>query len=356
MTRREFISASAALASVGAFAADAEVGDTPELAAAKRWFRDAQFGMMAHWGLYSLLAGEWRGRRCGAYSEWIEWTRRIPSREYAALASAFNPILFDPKDWMKRARDAGMRYFVFTAKHHDGFAMYRSKVSRFNVVDATPFGRDVVEELADACRDAGLKFGLYYSQDVDWSDSDGGGKKNEAGLKNWGNDWDFGRVRKEDYRFEDYLETKSVPQVTELLTQYGDLCLVWFDVPVTCTPEQSRRFRDLVRRHQPGCLINGRIGNGLGDYVTPTDNALAKDTRPDKLYEMVGTMNDSWGYHPADTKYKSVEEIVSLREKSRSIGSNYMLNIGPDHLGRIPAPGVAILEGLAAQNGGSRSV
>ena len=131
---------------------------------------------------------------------------------------------------------------------------------------------------------------------------------------------------------------------------------MWFDVPVTCTPEQSRRFRDLVRRHQPGCLINGRIGNGLGDYVTPTDNALAKDTRPDKLYEMVGTMNDSWGYHPTDTKYKSVEEIVSLREKSRSIGSNYMLNIGPDHLGRMPAPGVAILEGLAAQNGGSRPV
>lgn len=358
MTRREFVSASAALAAVGASAADAESRDAPELAAAKKWFREAQFGMMAHWGLYSLLAGEWRGRRCGAYSEWIEWTRRIPSGEYAALASAFNPLFFDPKDWMKRARDAGMRYFVFTAKHHDGFAMYRSKVSRFNVVDATPFRRDVVEELAEACRGAGLRFGLYYSQDVDWSEPNGGGLFRRHHIKSeprvWGNDWDFGHVKKEDYRFEEYLEAKSVPQVTELLTQYGDLCLVWFDVPVTCTPEQSRRFRDLVRRHQPGCLINGRIGNGLGDYVTPTDNALATDTRPDRLYEMVGTMNGSWGYHPTDTRYRTVDEIAALREKCRSIGSNYMLNIGPDHLGRIPAPGVAILEGLAASKGGLR--
>ena len=358
MTRKEFIGGAASFAAAGALGADA--ADSPRLAQTKKWFKEAQFGMMAHWGLYTLLGGEWNGkpgRR--AYAEWIQWGERIPMKEYAALAKAFNPVLFNPREWMKRARDAGMKYFVITSKHHDGFALFRSKASKYNVVDATPFGRDVMEEVAEACRDTGIKLGLYYSQDLDWSDPDGGGKKNAAGLKSWGdedwrNTWDWPADR--DYDFSRYFERKCKPQVKEILTQYGDLCLVWFDVPVTCTPEQSRRFRDLVRRHQPGCLINGRIGNGLGDYVTPTDNALAKDTRPDKLYEMVGTMNDSWGYHPADTKYKSVEEIVSLREKSRSIGSNYMLNIGPDHLGRIPAPGVAILEGLASSREGSRQV
>ena len=172
MTRKEFMGGAAAFAAAGSFAAEAQ--ESPMLAKTKKWFKEAQFGMMAHWGLYTLPGGEWNGkpgRR--AYAEWLQWGERIPMKEYAALAKAFNPVLFDPKDWMKRARDAGMRYFVFTAKHHDGFAMYRSKVSRFNVVDATPFGRDVVEELADACRDAGLKFGLYYSQDVDWSEPNG---------------------------------------------------------------------------------------------------------------------------------------------------------------------------------------
>ena len=153
-------------------------------------------------------------------------SEQIPLKEYSALAKAFNPVLFDPRDWMKRARDAGMRYFVFTAKHHDGFAMYHSRVSRYNVVDATPYGRDVVEELAEACRDAGLRFGIYYSQDLDWSDPDGGGLKNEEGRRLWGgkdarNIWDWPEDR--DYDFSRYFEKKCKPQVKEILTQYGDL-------------------------------------------------------------------------------------------------------------------------------------
>lgn len=353
MTRKEFITGAAALTAGAAFADSLTpaAGDSPALAASKKWFKEAQFGMMAHWGLYSLLAGEWDGRRCGAYAEWIQWNRKIPNAEYAKLTAAFNPIFFNPKDWMKRARDAGMKYFVMTSKHHDGFAMYRSKVSKFNVVDATPFKRDVVGELAEACREAGLKFGLYYSQDVDWTEPNGGGlfrrHHTRSAKRMWGNDWDFANIKREDYRFDEYLEKKSVPQVKEILTQYGDLCLIWFDVPMTSTRAQSQMFRDLVRKYQPGCLINGRIGNALGDYVTPTDNALAENTQSDKLYEMVGTMNDSWGFHPTDTNYKSLETILSLKNKSREIGSNYMLNIGPDHLGRIPAPGVKLLEGLA---------
>lgn len=355
MTRKEFITGAAALSAAGVFAdsLNAVKGDSPELAASKKWFKEAQFGMMAHWGLYSILAGEWGGKRCGSYSEWIQWARKIPNKEYAKLATVFNPIFFDPKDWMKRARDAGMKYFVITSKHHDGFAMYRSKVSKFNVVDATPFKRDIVEELAEACRDAGLKFGLYYSQDVDWSEPNGGGLFRKHHMKSeprvWGNNWDFGHIKKEDYNFEEYLQSKSVPQVKEILTQYGDLCLIWFDVPMTSTLEQSTMFRDLVRKYQPGCLINGRIGNKMGDYHTPTDNALAENTKKDELYEMVGTMNNSWGYHPTDTDYKPLETILGFKNKSKEIGSNYMLNIGPDHLGRIPAPGIKILDGLAGK-------
>lgn len=350
MTRREFFGGAAAFAALGVRPVVAE-GDSPQLAAAKRWFKESQFGMMAHWGLYSLLGGEWNGRS-GAhrYGEWIMHGERIPLKAYAALGAAFNPVLFDPLDWMKRARDAGMKYFVFTSKHHDGFALYRSKVSAYNVVDATPFRRDVVGELAEACRTVGLRFGLYYSQDLDWSDPNGGGRRVphmwNGVSRMWGNDWDF--PDDAHYDFNRYLNEKALPQVDEILTQYGDLCLLWFDVPVTMSRAQSCAFRDLVRRRQPGCLVSGRIGNGLGDYETPEDNAVSTSTEAGGLYESVGTMNDSWGYRPTDTNYKSVETILGLRSKCRAIGSNYMLNVGPDPLGRIPVAAIRILDGLAS--------
>ena len=356
MTRREFIAGTSALAANAGIGACFGSTDSAALAATKRWFKEAQFGMMAHFGLYSLLGGEWKGERCRhRYGEWIMHANAISLKEYSALAGAFNPILFDPKEWMKRARDAGMKYFVITSKHHDGFALYRSKVSKYNVVDATPFKRDIVEEIAEACRETGIRLGLYYSQDLDWSDPNGGGRNvvydhyvrylGGKRICKWGNDWDWPELP--DYDFDRYLNEKSLPQVKEILTQYGDLCLIWFDVPVTLSLEQSMKFRDLVRQCQPGCLISGRIGNDLGDYYTPGDNAIAGETSPDKLYETVGTMNDSWGYSPTDTHYKSVKEIVGIREKCRSIGSNYMLNVGPDPFGRFPVAAVEILDGLA---------
>ena len=140
-----------------------------------QWFRDAKFGMMVHWGLYALPAGEWRGRRMGYIGEWIQSKYRIPNREYHALARAFNPILFSPEEWVDLALAAGMRYLVVTAKHHEGFALFRSRADGFNAVDATPFGRDIVGELAEACAKKGLKLGLYYSQDLDWAHPHGGG-------------------------------------------------------------------------------------------------------------------------------------------------------------------------------------
>lgn len=353
MTRKEFLGGTVAAFAAGCVSSNQTVKKAAEAAAledTKKWFKEAQFGMMAHWGLYTLLGGEWNGRPGKhPYGEWIMHGNRIPLKDYAALAKAFNPILFNPKDWMKRAADAGMKYFVFTSKHHDGFAMYRSRVSKYNVVDATPFKRDVVEELAEACRDAGLRFGLYYSQDLDWSDPNGGGEKNEAGKKAWGpdvtrNNWDWPGL--ETYNFSKYFENKCKPQVKEILTQYGDLCLIWFDVPSTIEKPQCIELLEMVRKYQPGCLINGRLGYDLGDYKTPGDNMIAEKTDSGMLYETVGTMNDSWGYRPTDVKYKSVETILNIKEKCRKIGSNYMLNIGPDPLGRIPVGGIKILDGL----------
>ena len=352
LSRRDFIGSFSAAAAMGCVGNNVVVEDVMStsvcLENARQWFKSAQFGMMAHWGLYTLLGGEWNGQSTKhKYAEHIMSSARIPRAEYAALAKAFNPVLFNPKEWIMRARDAGMKYFVFTAKHHDGFAMYRSKVSGYNIVDATPFKRDVVSELADACRVAGLKFGLYYSQDLDWDEPDGGGLKNEEGARRWGkkdarNTWDWPADR--DYDFSRYFESKCKPQVKEILTQYGDLCLTWFDVPSTISREQCLELQSMVREYQSGCLINGRLGYGIGDYSTPGDNMVAD--RNDALCETVGTMNDSWGYRPSDVNYKTVDEIKAIKAKCAAIGSNYMLNVGPDPLGRIPAPAIEILDGL----------
>ena len=349
--RRTFCGGVAAWTVLGALGLRAAEDDSPELAAAKAWFREAQYGMMAHWGLYSLLAGEYRGKRMAQeyIGEWIQQLFRIPNAEYAKLAAAFNPIFFDAEEWVKTAQDAGMKYIVLTSKHHDGFALFHSKVSKFNVVDATPFGRDVVGELAEACRKHGMKLGLYYSQDLDWHERGGGGftrgKTWGKGAAYWTNNWDFpGSGRKE---FDEYFETKSKPQVREILTQYGDLCLIWFDIGSTLTAEQSNELYGLVRKLQPGCLINSRIGCGKCDYTSANDNQIPKDDRGGMLFESPCTLNDTWGYKAFDQNWKDAETVRRNREHLKSIGANYLLNVGPDHLGRIPAPSVDILREAA---------
>ena len=348
VTRRDFaLGATSAFVLPSVFA-DART-DSPALAAAKKWFREAQYGMMVHWGLYALMGGEWKGRRMDNryLGEWAQQYFRIPNAEYAKLAQAFNPVCFDADEWVKIAADAGMKYLVFTSKHHDGFAMFRSKVSKYNVVDATPFKRDVVGELAEACRRHGVKLGLYYSQDLDWHERGGGGftegKTWCDGAAYWTNNWDFKDVTKKD--FDAYFESKAKPQVEEILTQYGDLCLIWFDVPVTISKAQAVELKDMVRKYQPGCLINGRLGFELGDYSTPYDNQVLKEN-DGRLLETVGTMNDSWGYRPTDTNYRSVQKIREIKAQCASIGANYMLNVGPDPMGRFPVAAISILDGL----------
>ena len=179
----------------------------------RQWFKEAGYGMMAHWGLYSLLAGEYRGRRVGLdYAEWIQSYMPIPNAEYEQLAKCFNPIYFNADEWIKLAKDAGMKYFVLTSKHHDGFALFHSKVDKFNVVDATPFKRDVVEELANACARHDIKLGLYYSQELDFHEEHGGGVHYLDPWLNcdWANNWDFPDKEKKDLNI--FLEKKVKPQ------------------------------------------------------------------------------------------------------------------------------------------------
>ena len=319
----------------------------------KQWFREAGYGMMIHWGLYALIGGEWKGRRMEGIGEWAQQYFRIPCAEYEQLAKAFNPVLFDAEEWVKLAKDSGMKYMVVTSKHHDGFCLFHTKVDKWNVVDATPFGRDVIAELAEACYKHSLKLGLYYSQELDWHERNGGGwtrGKTWGGDKAyWVNNWDFPEDDKKD--FSQCFEDKIKPQVKEILTGYGDLCLIWFDTPHTISPEQSRELYDLVKHYQPNCLVNSRIGNGMGDYHSTGDNQITYNAaNPDaELYECPATLNDTWGYKAFDQNWKNPARVKEIRDSLLERGINYLLNVGPDALGRIPGPAADILRAAAPE-------
>lgn len=310
----------------------------------KVWFKQAKFGMMVHWGLYSLPAGEWKGERMHTIGEWAQSYFRIKNEEYSKLATAFNPILFNAEEWVKLVIESGMQYLVVTSKHHEGFAMFHSKVDSYNIYDATPFKRDVIGELAEACYKHSVKLGLYYSQDLDWHEPNGGGYNHghtNCGCMSWTNDWDYPENNKKNY--SQCFESKIKPQLEEILQNYGDLCLIWFDTPRTISLEQSTELFELVKKYQPNCLINSRIGNGLGDYRSRGDNEIPDEYMKDGLFETPATLNDTWGYKSFDQNWKSSEEVIRLKNHLNSRGINYLLNVGPDYLGRIPAPSQDIL-------------
>lgn len=301
------------------------------------WFREAKFGLFIHWGLYALPAGEWQGRPVPGIGEWIMSRARIPVAEYEKLAAHFNPVAFDAEAWARLAADAGMRYVVITAKHHDGFALYASRVSSYNIFDATPFHRDPVRELADACARHGLRFGLYYSQAQDWHEPGGAG-----------NDWDFPSNEEKDRSgaYDRYLRDKAEPQVRELLQRYGPICLVWFDTPKLITPERGQRFADLVHSLQPATLIDGRLGTA-GDYTSTGDNQVPPGGLPGD-WETPATLNHTWGFKRNDTDWKSPGELVAKLVDIASKGGNYLLNVGPTAEGVIPAASQANLRAVGA--------
>lgn len=292
----------------------------------KRWWRDAKFGLFVHWGLYAALAGSYKGVKTDNISEWIMHDLRIPPEEYGALAAQFNPRNFDADRLAGLARAAGMKYIVFTAKHHDGFAMYHSKASDYNIVDRTPWGRDPVRALREACDRHGLELCFYYSQAQDWHHPDGIEENRSNENKN----------------FRRYFDEKCIPQITELLTEYGEVGLIWFDTPMSMTREESAELRQLVKSLQPNCLVSGRIGNGLGDYMTTGDNFIPLLPYPGD-FEVPATMNGTWGFSRFDTHWKSPEKLIRNLVKIVSRGGNFLLNVGPDALGDIPERSAQIL-------------
>lgn len=289
------------------------------------WWRQARFGMFIHWGLYAIPAGIWKGEQIPGIGEWIMHRARIPVAEYEPLAKQFNPVRFDAAAWVALARKAGQRYLVITSKHHDGFCMFKTVYTRYNIVDATPFGRDPMQELAGECRKQGIRLCFYYSQTQDWHHPDGDG-----------NDWDYDESKKD---FAGYIDGYVKPQVTELLTHYGPIGLIWFDTPKGITADQSRSLLDLCHQIQPDCLVCGRLGNTLGDYASAGDNKIPGQSL-DLDWETPATINDTWGFKSYDHNWKSTEDLIHKLVDIVSKGGNYLLNVGPTAEGIIPQPSV----------------
>lgn len=319
------------------------------------WWRDARFGMFIHWGIYSLPGGEWKGKRVDGYAEHLMRKERIPRAEYLELAHQFNPTKFDADRWVRTAKAAGMRYLIITAKHHDGFAMYNSKVSDFNVVKQTAWRHDPMVDLSAACKKYGLKFGFYYSHAFDWEHPDAPGNdwdyKNPGGDLNLygGRDW-YNLHPELLPKVVKYVDEKAIPQIKELLTMYHP-DILWFDTPQKLPLSENIRILKAIRETDPNVVVNGRLVRGddnlnMGDYKNTAD-------RPAEFFpvkgdwEAIPTTDESYGYSKFDKSYKPVSFFIQLLAKSASRGGNLLMNIGPMGNGEFAPEDVNILNGLA---------
>ncbi|WPJ96209.1 alpha-L-fucosidase [Coraliomargarita algicola] len=287
-------------------------------------FNDGNYAMFVHWGLYSTLANKVDGKTYYGIGEWIMNPRMadIPVEAYMQLPASFNPTEFDAKALVQLAKDAGMKYIVITAKHHEGFAMYDSACSDFDIVDATPYGQDPLKALSLACEEAGIGLGVYYSHFQDWT-APGGGRGPKVDAE--GN----------AVSFEDYFVNKCLPQIDELTSNYGPLELIWFDTPASISKEHVEQLIAVVRKNQPKALINGRAGHGLGDYQGLGDMEVPLRNVPG-MWESVDTINDSWAYAWYDENWKSPKEILRRLIGTVARGGTYMLNVGPRGDGSVP--------------------
>ena len=303
------------------------------------WWRAARFGLFIHWGVYAVPAGEWNGKHVWGGGEWIMNCGEIPVADYQQLPAQFNPVKFNADTWVKLARDAGMKYIVITAKHHDGFAMFNSQTSGFNIVDGTPFKRDPLAELAVACRKYGLKLGFYYSQAQDWNHP--GGAANKVNKRTT-HHWD----QAQDGDMDKYLTEVAVPQVRELLTNYGEFpAVLWWDTPSDMTKERAGKLEELLKL-KPGIIQNDRLGGGFsGDTQTPEQKIPATGI-PGRDWETCMTMNGTWGYKKYDNNWKSTAKLIRNLVDIASKGGNYLLNVGPTGEGLIPPPSVERLKAV----------
>ena len=295
-----------------------------------QWWNDAKFGMFIHWGVYSVPAGTYHGEKIPGIGEWIMHNAKIPMAEYQKYAAEFNPVKYDPEAWVKMAKNAGMKYIVITSKHHDGFALFDSKVTDWDVVDATPYGKDLLKPLVEACRREGIKIGFYYSQAQDW---------NHPGGAAMGGHWDPAQ----DGSMDEYIDKIAVPQVEEILSNYGGLDILWWDTPVDMTPERAAKFLPVIAKY-PNMVTNNRLGGGIsGDTETP-EQFIPATGFPGRHWEVCMTMNDTWGYKSYDDNWKSTKDLVLKLSEIVSKGGNFLLNVGPTSKGEIPQASVTRLK------------
>jgi len=316
-----------------------------------QWWRDARFGMFIHWGLYAVPAGEWKGEKIPSIGEWIMENADIPAAEYEKLAEQFNPVKFDANQWVQIAKDAGMKYIVITSKHHDGFCLWDSKVTNYDIMDAAPFKRDILRELAEACRKEGIRLCFYHSI-MDWHHPDAQApfypNYNDGTLSN--------------PNFQRYVNTYLKPQIKELVINYGPLGVLWFDgewVKDWTEPMGTDMYK-YVRGLQPDIIINNRVGKGrkgmrpssqdeelAGDFGTPEQRIPATGL-PGIDWETCMTMNDTWGFKSYDNNWKSNEDLLHKLADIASKGGNFLLNVGPTAEGLIPAESVERLAAMGA--------
>lgn len=299
------------------------------------WWRDARFGMFIHWGLYAEPAGEWKEKQIPGISEWIMARAEIPVKEYEKIAENFNPVKYDAEAWVTLAKNAGMKYIVITSKHHDGFAMFHSSSSKYNIVDATPFNRDPLKELADECKKQGIRLGFYYSQAQDWHEPGGTYFNIEEGKPHWDKDL----VREP---LMNYINGKALPQVKEILENYGGLDILWWDTPRGMTEEAARVLQNEVDKY-PALLTNNRLYRPWpGDFSTPEQHV--PPTGLDYDWEVCMTMNTSWGYKWFDNEWKSAKTLIQMLVDVASKGGNLLLNVGPTAEGLIPDSSIVRLK------------
>lgn len=316
----------------------AQYQPTPDNLKSRQKFADCKFGIFLHWGIYSMFGqGEWFMNDAG-----------IDHREYAKAASGFYPSRFDANEWITTFKDAGAKYICFTTRHHDSFSMFKTKYSNYNIVDATPFKRDIVKELADACQKQDMRLHLYYSH-LDWTREDYyplGSTGHRTGRQSHGN-WNS------YYKFMNN-------QLTELLTNYGPIGAIWFDgmwdQPTGFDWRLSEQY-ELIHKLQPACLI----GNNHHKYPNPGEDfqmferdlpgensaGFSKDSKIGNLpLETCQTMNGMWGYRVTDQNYKSVKDLVRLLVSTAGKGANLLINIGPQPNGEIPLLAKERLKGI----------
>jgi alpha-L-fucosidase len=316
------------------------------------WWKRAKFGMFIHWGIYSLPGGEWKGKKVSGYAEHLMRKEKITRHDYLELAHQFNPIEFNAEEWILHAKAAGMKYFIITAKHHDGFAMFNSAVSDFTIAKQTPFKRDPVAELAAAAKKHGIKFGFYYSHAFDWEHPDAPG--NDWEYNNPGGDKLLGGANWYDTHPEwlpkaiRYVDEKAVAQIKELIALYHP-DILWFDTPQKLPLSENIRILKAIREADSNVVVNGRLvrnaAANFGDYKNTAD-------RPAEFYPVAGsweaipTTNESYGYHQYDNSHKPIGHFIRLLASAAAKGGNLLMNIGPKGNGAFDTKDIAILNGI----------